>query len=598
MQEPTLRHLIEGVRTGTLPRRAFISQMVSLGLTAPMAAQLLTHAGIANAQASPAPAPTYKPTKRGGGGALKALWWQGATLLNPHFASGSKDQEAARIFYEPLVVFDADGNMVPVLAAEIPTRANGGVSADGKSVVWKLKRGVTWHDGKPFTADDCVFNWEYARDTGTAATTIGQFTGFKAEKVDSHTLRLVFDKPTPSWESALCNALLIPKHVFGPYVGAKSREAPANLSPVGTGPYKFVDFKPGDMVRGAINTNYHMPNRPYFDTIEVKGGGDATSAARAVLQTGEYDYAWNLQVEDEVLKRMEDGGKGKAHIVAAGDIEFLQLNFTDPWNEVEGERSHAKSKHFAFSELAVRQAMALLTDRKGIQDFIYGRTGFATPNYLNAPSRYRSSNTRFEFNVDKAGALLDSAGWKKGAGGIREKGGKKMKFVFQTSVNGIRQKEQAVIKQACQKAGIDLELKSVSASVFFSSDVGNPDTNTKFWCDMQMFTATSGSPDPTLFMNRFTTAEIATKANKWQGRNINRWHSAEYDKLYKVAETELDPVKRAAAFIAMNDLVVREIAAIPLINRTRVMGVANKLVAPLTGWDLDFSQLHNWYREA
>ena len=73
-----------------------------------------------------------------------------------------------------------------------------------------------------------------------------------------------------------------------------------------------------------------------------------------------------------------------------------------------------------------------------------------------------------------------------------------MKFVFQTSVNGIRQKEQAVIKQACQKAGIELELKAVSASVFFSSDVGNPDTNTKFWCDMQMFTALSGGPDPAL----------------------------------------------------------------------------------------------------
>ena len=172
-----------------------------------------------------------------------------------------------------------------------------------------------------------------------------------------------------------------------------------------------------------------------------------------------------------------------------------------------------------------------------------------------------------------------------------------MKFVFQTSVNGIRQKEQAVIKQSCQKAGIDLELKSVSASVFFSSDVANPDTNSKFWCDMQMFTALSGSPDPALFMNRFTTAEIATKANKWQGRNLARWRADEYDRLYKAAEGELDPVKRAALFIAMNDLVIREVAVVPLINRTRVTGANNKLVALLTGWDLDFSQLHNWYRE-
>ena len=110
--------------------------------------------------------PAYKPTKRGGGGALRMLWWQGATLLQPHFANGTKDQEGSRIFYEPLAVWDNDGNLVPILAAEIPTRENGGLAADGKSVTWKLKRGVTWHDGKPFTADDCVFTWEYASRSG------------------------------------------------------------------------------------------------------------------------------------------------------------------------------------------------------------------------------------------------------------------------------------------------------------------------------------------------------------------------------------------------------------------------------------------------
>src|SRR2546426_122093 len=100
--------------------------------------------------------------------------------------------------------------------------------------------------------------------------------------------------------------MLIPKHVFEPFKGARSREAPANLRPVGTGAYRFVDFKPGDVVRGELNAVYHVPNRPFFDAIEMKGGGDAASAARAVLQTGEYDYAWNMQVEDDILRRLED----------------------------------------------------------------------------------------------------------------------------------------------------------------------------------------------------------------------------------------------------------------------------------------------------
>src|SRR5215470_18375480 len=142
MEERDLRHLNEEVRSGRVSRRAFIARMVSLGLTAPLASQLLMHAGIAQAK----PPLIYKPTKRGGGGALKALWWQGATLLNPHFTTGTKDQEGSRIFYEPLAGWDPDGNLAPTLAADIPTTQNGGVSKDGKTVTWQLKKNVTWHD--------------------------------------------------------------------------------------------------------------------------------------------------------------------------------------------------------------------------------------------------------------------------------------------------------------------------------------------------------------------------------------------------------------------------------------------------------------------
>jgi len=596
MQEREIHALIEQVRTGELPRRAFIQRMVAVGLSAPMASMLLMHNGIAQSQT----AVTYKPTKRGGGGALKVLWWQGATLLQPHFANGTKDQEGSRIFYEPLACWDTDGNLIPILAAEIPTVENGGLLPGGKVVRWRLKKGVTWHDGKPFTADDCVFTWDFARDPASACVTMGVYKDVTVTKVDSHTIVVSFAKPTPFWATAFVAAegMIIPKHLFGPFAGAKSRDAPNNLKPVGTGPYKFVDFKPGDMVRGEINTNYHMPNRPYFDAIEMKGGGDATSAARAVLQSGEYDYAWNLQVEDEVLKRMEDSGKGRIYIVPSGDIEFIQLNITDPWNEVDGERASVKSKHFAFTDPAVRQAMAVLADRKSMQEFIYGRTGVATANFLNNPQKFRSPNTKMEFNIDKANQILEAAGWKKGSDGVREKGGKKLKFVYQTSVNSLRQKEQAVIKQACQKAGIELELKSVTASVFFSSDVANPDTYGKFWCDMQMYTTTMTQPDPERFMDQYLTREISAKANKWNLRNITRWSSEEYDKTFHEAEAELDPVKRAALFIKMNDLPVQANIVIPLISRPRVRGASVKLVTQLSGWDLDLSGLHNWYRES
>jgi peptide/nickel transport system substrate-binding protein len=595
MDERELRRLIGDVKKGRLSRRGFVQRMMAVGLAAPMATQLLAISGVAMAQSRP----SYKPTKRGGGGVLKVLWWQGPTLLNPHFAVGTKDQDAARLFYEPLANWDGDGNLKPVLAASIPGREDGSLAADGKSVTWRLKQGVTWHDGKPFTADDVVFNWEYAKNPATATTTNGSYKDVTVEKVDQFTVKVMFDKPTPFWADSFVGTrgMIIPKHLYADYAGDKSRDAPANLKPVGTGPYKFKDFKPGDMVTGEINTNYHMENRPYFDSIEMKGGGDAVSAARAVLQTGEFDFAWNMQVEDEILLRLEKGGKGHVVISPGGNIEHIQLNTTDPWTEVDGERSSLKTKHPTLSDPAVRQALTLLVDKVSVEKYIYGRTGTATANFVNNPERFRSKTTSYEFNVDKANAILDKAGWAKGADGIRAKDGKKLKFVYQTSINQPRQKTQAIVKQACQKAGIDIEVKAVTSSVFFSSDVANPDTYTKFYCDLQMYTTTMTQPDPEVFLRQFLSNEAATKENKWQGLNITRWQNKEYDDIHKAASVELDPVKRAAMFIKLNEMAVNDQVVIPVVARPGVAAMNEKLVAVMSGWDNNTWAIQDWYKE-
>src|SRR4029453_6905974 len=387
------------------------------------------------------------------------------------------------------------------------------------------------------------------------------------EKVGPYTVKVLFQKPTPFWALAFVGpqGMIVPKHLFTDFAGDKSRDAPTNLKPVGTGPYKFKDFKPGDMVSGVINTDYHMDNRPYFDAFEMKGGGDAVSAARAVLQSGEFDFAWNMQVEDEILQRMEKGGKGRVAISPGGNIEHIQLNTTDPWTEVDGERSSLKTKHPTLSDPAVRQALSVLVDKDSVEKFIYGRTGNATANFVNNPEKFRSKNTKYEFNVDKANDILEKAGWKKGSDGIREKDGKKLKFVYQTSINQPRQKTQAIVKQACQKAGIDIEIKSVTASVFFSSDVANPDTYTKFYCDLQMYTVTMTQPDPELIMKQFLSEEAASKENKWQGRNITRWRNKEYDEIHKAAQVELDPLKRAALLIKVNEIFCEANVVVPLL---------------------------------
>jgi len=358
-----------------------------------------------------------------------------------------------------------------------------------------------------------------------------------------------------------------------------------------------VDFKPGDIVRGEINPAYHLPNRPFFDSIEMKGGGDAASAARAVLQTAEYDFAWNIQVEDDILRRFEQTGKGRAEIYPTGNIEHIQCNFTDPGREVDGERSSVKTTHPLLADPAVRQALGLLVDRAAIHEQIYGRQGQATANYLNAPPRFSSRNMRWEFNVDRANQILDAAGWRRGADGIRVKDGKRLKFLYQTSTNAPRQKTQQIVKHACAKAGIEIEIKSVVASVFFSSDPANPDTYPHFYADLQMYTTTTGV-DPLWGMRVFTSAELATKENKWSGRNITRWRNEEYDRLWKAAETEMDPVKRAAQFIRMNDLVIQNGVVIPVLWRYGVAVAGSRLRGmDLSGWDSNVWRLPYWHRE-
>src|SRR5262249_8094923 len=155
----------------------------------------------------------------------------------------------------------------------------------------------------------------------------------------------------------------------------------------------------------------------------------------------------------------------------------------------------------------------------------------------------------------------------------------------------------AIVKQACQRAGIELELKAIPASVYFSGDVANPDTNSKFYADLQMYSLNMTQPDPDIFMRVFCSWEIAAKENKWQGRHVTRWRNEEYDAAFRAAERELDPVKRAALFIRMNDLACNDAAVIPVVSRPKTQAIANNLHAVRSAWDNDLWNLADWYRE-
>ncbi|HEY8601095.1 MAG TPA: peptide ABC transporter substrate-binding protein, partial [Thermomicrobiales bacterium] len=484
-------------------------------------------------------------TKRGGGGTLKILYWQAPTTFNPHLNQGTKDSDIARVVYEPLADYGPDDTLVPFLADGIPSLDNGQVAKDGKSVTWKLKSGVKWSDGQPFTAKDVVFTWQYVTNEKTAAVTIENFNGVeKVEAIDDTTVKISFKEPTPGWYIPFVGyyGLIIPEHIFKEGIGESAKNFAGNLKPVGTGPYRATNFAPGDSASLEINPNWRDANGPFFDKIEWKGGGDAVSAARAVLQTGDYNIAWNLQIEQSVLNQLTgSGAKGKVGFQNGFGVERIYINLTDPNKEIDGERSSVKAPHPFFADKAVRQAFTLAADRKTIAEVLYGPAGDPTAAFLNSPESLTNKDLPWEFNLDKAGKALDAAGWTK-SGQYRAKGGVPMKVLFQTTINTLRQKEQELIKDSLEKLGVQTELKSIDSGVYFSSDAGNPDTAAHFYADLEMLTTNPDTPDPQAFFGAFTTAQIPSKANGWGFGNTPRYQNPEYDKLVAQSKSEMDPV--------------------------------------------------------
>jgi peptide/nickel transport system substrate-binding protein len=534
---------------------------------------------------------------------LKLLYWQAPTILNPHLSTGFKDTEASRITLEPLASFDNQGNLVPILAAEIPTKENGGIAADGKSVTWKLKQNIKWSDGQPFTAQDVVFTHQFISNPKVGAVSAGTYETVKnVEAIDKHTVKINFKQVNPAWSLPFIGGagMILPKHIYQAYNGANAKEAPANLKPIGTGAYQVVDFRPGDTVIYEPNPQFRQVKQLGFTKVELKGGGDATSAARAVLQTGDADFAFNLQVEAPVLKELEAAGQGKVNSNYGALMERIVINFSDP-NKVapSGERSSVDFPHLFLSDRTVRQALALAIDRDTIAQQLYGVAGKATPNFLVAPAEYVSPNTKYEYNPEKAKQLLDQAGWKDSNGnGIRDKNGIEMQMLFQTAVNPLRQKTQAVVKQGFQSIGVGVELKSIDPSVYFSSDASNNDTVEHFYADLQMYTSGNTNPDPGTYMNNMTCKQIPQKANNWVGNNHFRYCNPEYDRLWQQASRELNPAKRTQLFIQMNDLLIKDTVVIPLVHRADVDAFSNSLTGyKTTAWDMRTWDIMNWKRK-
>lgn len=543
--------------------------------------------------------------QQGRDGHVNIIYWQAPSTLNPFLSGGTKDIESASLVIEPLARYDADGNMVPWLAAEIPTVSNGGVSADLTSITWRLRDDILWSDGTPLTSDDVVFTAEYCMHPEGGCAQLANFSGVReAEATGTHSVKITFEGPTP--------------FPYGPFVGAETPVIQAaqfadclgaaapncteqNFGPIGTGPFRVVEFRPNDVISMEANPNYREPDKPAFATLTLKGGGDAAAAGRAVMETGEFDYAWNLQLAPDVIAEMEKRGRGRPVAGFGTTVERIMVNLSDPDpNLPEGERSTTRHPHPFLADINVRKALSMAIDRELLVEIGYGKSGRPTCNVIPAPEIYRSSANDGCLVQDIAGAnaLLDEAGWVDSDGnGIRDRDGVELRVLYQTSTNAVRQDFQVLIKQWWSEIGVSTELRNIDASVFFGSDPGSPDTYQKFYADLQMYANNFSGTDPQSYLANWLCPDIPRPETQWQGSNIPRYCNSGYDALHRELTQTAQTSERARIARELNDMLMQEMVMIPLVHRGSLAAHANSLGGVrLNVWDSSLWNVADWYR--
>ena len=543
--------------------------------------------------------------ERGRDGAVGIIYWQAPSILNAYLSGGTKDIEAASLVTEPLGRYDETGAPVPWLVDEIPTVENGGVAEDLTSITWKLKEGLLWSDGTPVTSADVKFTADYCMDPEGGCAQLAKFEGVdNVEIIDDLTVKVNFTGPTPNPYGPFMGnqSPILQMAQFKDCTGTRAPECTdANFMPIGTGPFVVTDFRTNDVIQMEANPNYRDASKPAFATLTFKGGGDAEAAGRAVLQTGEYDYAWNLQLAPDVITAMAEGGVGTPVSAFGTLVERIEMNLTDPSpNLPEGERSTAAHPHPFLSDEKVRRALSMAIDRNLLVEVGYGQAGRATCNLVPAPEMFASDNTEcLTQDIEGAKALLDEAGWTDTNGnGIRDKDGVEMNILYQTSTNAVRQDFQALIKDWWEQIGTSVELRNIDGSVYFGGDPGSPDTFQKFYADVEMYANNFDGTDPASYLASYTCDKAPRPETGWQGENINRYCDEAYDALVAELNATADLDERGRIAKQLNDMLTKDsMTIVPLVDRGRVSAHANSLGGViLNTWDSELWNAADWYR--
>jgi len=490
------------------------------------------------ATAAPATAAATAPTR---GGTFIFAMWQEPTTLAPLYVNQTIAGLVGQTVYEGLADTDNDGNYYPKLAKSIPTVQNGGVkvSADGQkmSVAWELKPGIKWSDGTPLTSADIKFTWE----TWMKDAKVVNRAGFSdIESIDlPNELTAVVNYKTVYAPYPVNFGGLLPKHVLQGVADISQHEF--NREPIGTGPFKVVDFKAGDSITVEKNPNYRgAPDLPYLDRIIFKSI-PTSEVAIAQLRAGEVQGMWNiLESQTPDLERDQNV---TVLVTPSPSVERIEINTAQ-----NKDQTDPNSVHPVLGDIAVRKALLWATTKQQIIDkLLFGKAKPGTSGYSQGWARY--TGTQDGYDPKKANEELDRAGWVKGSDGIRSKGGARASLTFMTTTgNKTREQIQQVLLDEWKAIGIEVKIQNAPSSVFLSGSWTANDPRKRGTFDLNMYATSPGIDPHNHIFTRLHSSQIPSAANKGVGQNYTRLKSPEVDKAIDEAGATLDVEKRKAAY--------------------------------------------------
>lgn len=493
------------------------------------------------------PVPT-KPQIQPGGTLVYGLQVEPVTL-NPFLSDMLATAEVSSLIFSGLVSTDSQGQWTPDLAAEIPTVQNGGVSPDGRTVTYKLRQGVKWHDGVEFTAADVKFTWQLLMNPAVKVISREGYDKIAAvDTPDKYTVVVRFREYYPPFLSLF--STILPAHLLNGV--SDINNAPFNRAPVGTGPFKFQEWKTGESITLVANDSYWR-GRPNLDSIVCRFLPDPNIVI-SQLKTGQVDMVSDIDFTMLDQVRSIDGIQP---VISPSMVwEHLDFNLDNP----------------LFQDVRVRQAIALSIDRPGlIAATLKGVASPAAGDQSPLSWAYNPALVVPSRDVNSARALLQQAGWQQGPDGVFVKNGRSLSFsLITTAGNRTREIVAQNIQQQLREAGIDMAIQTVEPQVFFH------DVLPRRHFAMAMFAWVAGV-DP-LNITHWHSRYIPGPSNGYTGQNYPGWRNPEVDRLTEQGAQAVDLEQRKQAYFRIQDLIAQDYPVIPLYFRASITAVRNTVV--------------------